>query len=89
MPEITRIANLRPLPDLKLLVRFDNGRTVLYDVAEDVRDIPSYEPLRTLEGLFQQVNLDESRTCVWWNDEIDLPSDAIYEFGREVAPASA
>lgn len=25
------------------------------------------------------LQLDESRTCVFWSDEIDLPSDAIYE----------
>lgn len=29
--------------------------------------------------MFEQVQLDESRTCVFWSNEIDLPSDAIYE----------
>ena len=51
---------------------FDDGRDCLYDVAEDIENIKGYE----------QVQLDESRTCVFWNDFIDLPSDAIYEYGK-------
>ena len=41
--------------------------------------IKSYKDLETITGLFEQVQLDESRTCVFWNDYIDLPSDTIYE----------
>jgi len=33
-------------------------------------------------GLWKQFSLDESRTCVYWNDRIDLPSDSIYEYGK-------
>ena len=83
---IRRIAEIDTLPNLRLRVRFDDGKVVVYDVADDVRDIPSYAPLESLEGLFDQVKLDESRTCVYWNDEIDLPSDAIYDYGKEVYP---
>lgn len=85
---IPRISHIETLPDLLMRVRFDDGRVVLYDVGEDVKDIPSYAPLATLTGLFSQAKLDQSRTCVYWNDEIDLPSDAIYEYGKELAPAS-
>lgn len=84
---IRRIKHIDPVLPLKLRVSFDDGRVVLYDVTEDVRDIPSYAPLETVPGLFGQVQLDQSRTCVFWNDEIDLPSDAVYEYGEEVAPA--
>lgn len=81
---ICRISSLEPQPGLKLRVSFDDGRTVLYDVAEDVASLPSYAPLAEVEGLFMQAALDPSRTCVFWNDEIDLPSDAIYEYGVAV-----
>lgn len=87
MSEIPRIKQLETLPSLMLRVRFDDGRVVLYDVGEDVNTIPSYAPLATLTGLFAQAQLDQSRTCVYWNDAIDLPSDAIYEYGRELTPA--
>ncbi|MBR3109083.1 MAG: DUF2442 domain-containing protein [Clostridia bacterium] len=80
---IQRICSIQPLPDYVLSVSFDDGRKVLYDVKDDM-SLPGYSLLREVEGLFQQVQLDRSRTCVFWNDEIDLPSDAIYEFGTPV-----
>ena len=33
-------------------------------------------------GLIKQAQLDTSRTCVYWNDKIDLASDSIYEYGK-------
>jgi hypothetical protein len=78
---IPRIKSVTPLENYILHVVFDDGKTVLYDVKDDIQTIPGYEDLKTIQGLFQQVKLDESRTCIFWNDFIDLPSDAIYEYG--------
>jgi hypothetical protein len=66
--------------DFLMRVTFDDGKTVLYDVKEDMNSIKSYSALRE-GGLFEKVQLDESRTCVFWSYEIDLPSDTIYEYG--------
>lgn len=79
---IPRIRDVTPMPDFCLRVVFDDGKTVLYDVKEDMEQIKSYRDLSSICGLFNQVQLDESRTCVFWNDRIDLPSDTIYEYGR-------
>ena len=79
---IPRIKQLEPMEDYFLKVYFDDGAIVLYDVKEDMREIPSYDVLRTTYGLFQQAQVDESRTCIFWNDEIDLPSDAVYTYGK-------
>ena len=79
---IPRIKNLKPLENYLLRVEFDDGKIVLYDVKDDIDNIPSYIVLKTTYGLFNQVQIDKSRTCIFWNDEIDLPSDAIYEFGK-------
>lgn len=81
---IPRIKQLEPLSDYFLRVVFDDGKVVLYDVKEDMRDILGYAVLRMTYGLFGQAQLDESRTCIFWNDEIDLPSDAVYEYGKAV-----
>ena len=81
---IHRIKNIRALPDYELLVMFDDGKTVIYDVKEDIEVIPEHKALRTTYGLFQQVHIDKSRTCVYWSPDIDLPSDAIYEYGKEM-----
>lgn len=79
---IQRIRSVEPLPDYLLRVEFDDRKRVLYDVKEDMQ-LPGYELLQEVTGLFAQVQLDKSRTCVFWNDEIDLPSDIIYEYGHE------
>lgn len=79
---IPKIKDITPLPDFLLRVVFDDGKAVLYDVKEDMEQIESYRDLRSITGLFNQVQLDQSRTCVFWNDRIDLPSDTIYEYGR-------
>ena len=65
-------------------VLFDDGKNVLYDVNQDIEQIDEFKPLRTLFGLWNQIQLDESRTCIFWNDRIDLPSDTIYEYGVEI-----
>lgn len=78
---IIRIKTLKPLDDYKLLVSFDDGKTVIYDLKDDMQKLPGYDDLMYITGLFNNVQLDESRTCVFWNDYIDLPSDTIYEYG--------
>lgn len=80
---IERIRSIKPLPDYMLDVSFDDGKRVIYDVKDDF-SLPGYTALRDVFGLFAQVQVDESRTCVFWNDFIDLPSHAIYEYGRAV-----
>jgi len=81
---IPRIKEIQPLPEYQLRVTFDDGKIVLYDVMEDIRQIDSYRDLVSINGLFHQAQLDQSRTCVFWNSEIDLPSDTIYEYGIPV-----
>ena len=85
---IPKIRKLETLPEYRLSALFDDGKRVLYNVAEDMRTIPSYRLLEDVPGLFRQARLDESRTCVYWNEEIDLPSDTIYEYGVEMTPDS-
>lgn len=47
--------------------------------------MPDFQDLRTIYGLWKHVQLDTSRTCVFWNERIDLPSDTIYEYGKQVS----
>ena len=78
---IPRIREIEPLKDYQLLVSFDDGKIVRYNVAEDIAEIPAFEGLKNEYGLFENAQLDSSRTCVYWSDQIDLPSDTIYEYG--------
>lgn len=81
---IPRIKKIKPLEKYILYVAFDDGREVQYDVKSDIEQIKSYKPLESEQNLFERVQLDESRTVVFWNGEIDLPSDILYEFGVEI-----
>lgn len=65
-----------------LHVMFDDGKDCMYDMNEDIQTLEGYSALKEIPGLFDLVQLDESRTCVFWNDYIDLPSDIIYEHAR-------
>lgn len=67
------------MDDYLLQIVFDDGKSGLYDVKDDINTIPQYKDLEVIHGMFEQVQLDESRTCIFWTDEIDIPSDAIYE----------
>lgn len=80
---IPRIKSYKPMKDYQLLVAFDDGRIVKYDVMDDIRSIPAFKDLETVYGLFANAQLDSSHTCIYWNDQIDLPSDTIYEYGIE------
>lgn len=79
-----RIKQVVPLENFILRVIFDDNKEVLYNVGEDIEQIPQYGLLKTQKGLFEQVHLDQSRTVVYWTDDIDLPSDTIYEYGKAV-----
>lgn len=78
---IPRIKSLAVLDNFLLGVEFEDGKKVIYDVKDDIDTLPVFRPLQEVYGLFKQVQLDSSRTCVYWNEEIDLPSDSIYEYG--------
>lgn len=78
---IPRISSIHPLQDFILQVSFDSGEVVLYDVKDDIRTLNDFKVLETEYGLFQNVQIDSSRTCVFWNDRVDLASDTILEYG--------
>jgi len=81
---IPRIKSFQALDNFLLWVEFEEGRKVIYDVKEDMENIPSYKVLGEIYGLFKQVQMDTSRTCLYWNKEVDLSSDSIYEYGKEI-----
>ncbi|MBR5920950.1 MAG: DUF2442 domain-containing protein [Bacteroidales bacterium] len=79
---IPRIKTVTALDDYMLRIVFDDGEIMLYDVKDDIAHIKAFKELETEEGLWGKVRLDTSRTCVYWNDRIDLPSDTLYEYGQ-------
>lgn len=62
---IPKIKSVYTMPGYRLDVVFDDGKSVVYDVLNDIRQLPGYKDLMLIHGLFDQVQLDESRTCVF------------------------
>ncbi|MBR1926762.1 MAG: DUF2442 domain-containing protein [Bacteroidales bacterium] len=79
---IPKIRKVIPEEDFFLFVEFDDGQKVVYDVKNDIKSISDFRSLKSEKGLFQNVQIDSSRTCVFWTDRIDLPSDIILEYGK-------
>ena len=86
---IPRIKELKLVENYTLLVVFDDGKSVRYDVNEDIRNIPSFSALYDDADLFYKGHLDPSSTCVIWNEDVDLPSDILYEYGRTLGNCKA
>ena len=81
---IPRIKYIEPQNGYKLYAEFDDGRKVKYDLSDDIAKLPNYSMLAEINGLFFQASLDSSRTVVYWNELVDLPSDTIYEYGEDI-----
>ncbi|MBQ5975145.1 MAG: DUF2442 domain-containing protein [Bacteroidales bacterium] len=81
MDTLPRIKGIETLPNYRLSVVFDDGKEVVYDVGEDIEQVDEFRMLKQIPHLWEQAQVDSSRTCVYWNDRIDLPSDTLYEYG--------
>lgn len=81
---IPRIKEIKPQEGYKLRISFDGGEKVIYDVNENILQIPDFSVLKTEHGLFENFQIDESRTCVYWSDRVDLPSDTLLEYGQRI-----
>lgn len=82
MDTLPRIKGIKTLPNYRLSVVFDDGKKVVYDVGEDIEQVDEFRMLKQIPHLWEQAQVDSSRTCVYWNDRIDLPSDTLYEYGE-------
>ncbi|MCI5955555.1 MAG: DUF2442 domain-containing protein [Clostridiales bacterium] len=76
---------VRPLADLWLGVRFCNGVEKRYDVKPLLKQWKPFEALAGVEGLFEQVKVDQGGYGISWNDEIDLSCNELWEGGIPAA----
>ena len=55
---IPRIKSIQPLENFVLLVEFDGGKRVFYDVKDDIRTLADFRVLESEYGLFRNAQLD-------------------------------
>ena len=65
---IPRINTFEINNDWKLLVTFDDGFRVCYDVKDDIDTIEDFKSLTSEIGLWEMAQLDSSRTCTGQSD---------------------
>lgn len=78
-----RIQDVKPLPNMTLGVRFLDGATKRYDVKPLTRKWKPFEALLQVDGLFEQVRVDQGGYGVSWNDELDLSCNELWEGGYD------
>jgi hypothetical protein len=81
---LPKIKTLQVLPEYELMLSFDSGERVVYDVLDDINNIEDFKIILTEQGLFGNVRLDKSRTVISWSDRVDLPSDTLLEYGTRI-----
>ena len=76
-----KIKDVKPLEKYKLLVTFQNGEIKEYDVKPLFDKWVVFKDLIYINGLFQQVKVDDGGYGISWNDDIDLSCDELYYNG--------
>jgi len=76
-----RPISVKPLNDHELLITFQNNEVKIFDV-KPLLKYPLYKDLNN-SSFFKTVKADGS--CVYWNDDVDLCPDMVYEESRAVS----
>jgi hypothetical protein len=75
------IREVKPLPDLRLLLHFTNDEIKQYDVKPLLNEWESFRSLDIIPGLFNRVQVDIGGYGIVWNDDIDLSCNELYNNG--------
>lgn len=80
-----KVTAVAPLPELRLLVHFSDGRAKEYDMAPLAETMDAFRPLKADPVLFRQVSVDQGGYGISWNDDIDLDGSELWENGTDTA----
>jgi len=80
MEGIPRIKSVEPFENTKLLVRFDNDITKIYDCAP-LLSRPEFHLLR-ISAFFKAVRVDTGGYGISWSDNIDLSEYELWTNGK-------
>lgn len=80
-----RVSSVRPLANKRLLVRFENGVTKIYDCKPLLKN-EAFAPLSN-DPLFRSVRADPHGHGVVWSDDLDLAESDLWLNGRVAEPS--
>ena len=78
MEKFYKVKNVYPLPDYNLLVDFLNGETKTYNINPLFSKWDVFNSLTEIEGLYEQVKVDQEGYGISWNEFIDLSCNELY-----------
>lgn len=78
-----RIITVKPMDNSVLLVGFQNGIEKTYDMHNLYPIFPQFKVFETDVNLFNQVHVDTGGYGIFWNDDLDLDAEDIWEDGVE------
>lgn len=78
-----KIKSVRPLENSIILVVFQNGIEKTYNMRNLYPVFPQFEIFEKDKALFNQVQIDIGGYGIFWNDDLDLDAEDIWEDGIE------
>ena len=77
-----RIVEVKALENFVVLVTFQDGTEKIYNVEKLILDYRQFEKLKAQPELFGQVKVDVGGYGIYWNDELDLSAEEIWDNGQ-------
>ncbi len=80
-----KVVNVYPDEEFKLWVEFNGGELKVFDFKPLIRNMPAFSRLSNLD-VFRSVDIDHG-VPVWYDGEIDIAPETLYNEGIEYSPA--
>lgn len=77
-----KIKEVKSLDDYILEVIFEDNTRKYYDVTPLFTKWDVFNNLKNIDGLFKQVKVDIGGYGIFWNEEIDLSCNELWENGK-------
>lgn len=76
-----KIKHVKPLENYILEITFQNGIIKHYNISTLFKEHPMFLPLANINGLFKNVKIDTGGYGIFWNDEIDISCNELWNNG--------
>ncbi len=76
-----KVKSVKIVSEFVLEVTFENDIIKYYDVSNVFDKWEVFKNLKNIDGLFEQVKVDQGGYGISWNDEIDLECEELWEHG--------
>ena len=77
-----KLKEVKPFKKYTLKVTFQDNTVKYYDVSKLFKKWEVFNDLKTVEGLFEQIKVDNGGYGISWNEEIDLSCNELWENGQ-------